>query len=147
MKSAGAPFPSSCQQKDMRMTDAPMPDHIRIPHTFPYWADDVPPEDDILPYTMPQLEAAGQRAVRWRVHCARVAGANSEILNGIAFTSKPEELRMPDREGWMCIGWVADPWVGGGLRVVWKPSSDQVRMDRPPPRKGHHGRMRNGGSR
>jgi len=25
------------------------------------------------------------------------------------------------------------------LRVFWKPSSDQVRMDRPPPRKGHRG--------
>ncbi len=39
----------------------------------------------------------------------------------------------------MRIGWVADPWVSGSLRVFWKPSSDQVRMDRPPQRKGHRG--------
>lgn len=41
---------------------------------------------------------------------------------------------MPEREGWMRIGWVADPWVGGSVRVFWNPGSDRVQVDCPPRR-------------
>lgn len=120
------------------MTDAHMPDQIRIPHGPPSWADDdTDPADEILPFTVQQLYDAGRRAVTWRVQCARLEGAKPTILNDIAFSSKPEDLTAPDRAGWMRIGWVVDPSVGGSLRVFWKPSSDQVQMDRPPQRKGH----------
>jgi len=116
------------------VTDAHMLDLIRVPHNAPYWADDDQPDDEILPHTMHQLEAAGQRAVTWRVQCAKVAGAKTDILNSITFSSRQEDLTMPDREGWMRIGWVADPWIGGSLRVFWHPGVDRVRVDRPPRR-------------
>lgn len=45
------------------MTDGHMPDLIRVPHNAPSWAEDAQPDDEILPYTMQQLQAAGQRAV------------------------------------------------------------------------------------
>jgi len=116
------------------MTDAHMPDQIRVPHSQPYWADEAEPEDEILPYTVQQLHEAGQRSVTWRVQCARLKGAKMTILNSIAFSSKPEDLTSPDREGWMRIGWVVDPSVGGNLRVFWHPSANRVQVDRPPQR-------------
>ncbi len=86
------------------MTDGHMPDLIRVPHNAPSWAEDAQPDDEILPYTMQQLQAAGQRAVTWSVQCAKMAGAKTDSLNSISFSSRREDLNMPDREGWMRIG-------------------------------------------
>jgi hypothetical protein len=38
----------------------------------------------------------------------------------------------------MRIGWVADPWVSGSLRVFLYPDANRVQVDRPPQRT-HHG--------
>lgn len=118
------------------MSDAHMPDTtIRVPRSMPYDADgDGDPNEVVLPYTWRDAEQACRRAVRWRVQCARQQGADTATLDCITFKSEQADLTIPNREGWMRIGWVIDPWVGGDLRIFWNPAANRVQVDRPPGR-------------
>lgn len=116
------------------MSDAHMPDTtIRVPRSMPYDADG-DPDEVVLPYTWQDVEQACRRAVRWRVQCARHQGADAHTLDRITFKSEQADLTIPNREGWMRIGWVIDPWVGGGHRIFWNPAANRVQVDRPPRR-------------
>lgn len=115
--------------------DAHMPDLIRVPRAIPDLAETSdwdPLDDDVLPYTQADLQDACRRAVAWREHVARSQGAGSELCASITYQSNPEDIARPDHAGWMRIGRVDDPWVGGMLRIFWHPASNRVQVDRPP---------------
>lgn len=126
LKTARQPLPKA---------DGLMPDHVRIPHRILDMAegsDRNPLPDDVLPYTYKQIQDACRRAVAWRSHVAKSQGAGDALRACITFQSNTDTISRPDAAGWMKIGWIDDPWIGGKLRIFWHPGTNHVQVDRPP---------------
>lgn len=88
-----------------------------------------------MPYDVPlsRIDAALERAARYRRFLATGPRVNAVTLQNDVMALRGRPVLHVNREGWAEIGTVSDAFAGGlPLAVWWHPTTDQVKVERPP---------------